>query len=53
MTVDALSAVLRPCTLRERIARASALILDVDGMLAETEGISAPDQAPPLSLWSM
>jgi HAD superfamily hydrolase (TIGR01509 family) len=39
MTVDALSALLRPCSLKDRIARASAVILDVDGTLAETEGI--------------
>jgi HAD superfamily hydrolase (TIGR01509 family) len=28
-----------PCSLKERVARASALIFDVDGTLAETEGI--------------
>jgi len=39
MTVETLSALLRPCSLKDLIARASALILDVDGTLAETEGI--------------
>ena len=39
MNVEALSALLRPCTLKDRIAQAAVLILDVDGTLAETEGI--------------
>ena len=39
MNVETLSALLRPCSLKDRIARAAALILDVDGTLAETEGI--------------
>lgn len=39
MTVEVLSALLRPCSLKDRIAQAGALILDVDGTLAETEGI--------------
>ena len=30
---------LQPTSLKERIARAGALIFDVDGTLAETEGI--------------
>jgi HAD superfamily hydrolase (TIGR01509 family) len=34
-----LSALLRPCSLKDRIAQASSLIFDVDGTLAETEGI--------------
>jgi HAD superfamily hydrolase (TIGR01509 family) len=39
MNVETLSALLRPCSLRDRLARASVLVLDVDGTLAETEGI--------------
>jgi HAD superfamily hydrolase (TIGR01509 family) len=39
MNVETLSALLRPCSLKDRIAQASVLILDVDGTLAETEGI--------------
>jgi HAD superfamily hydrolase (TIGR01509 family) len=39
MNVEMLSALLRPCSLKDRIAQAAALVLDVDGTLAETEGI--------------
>ena len=39
MNVETLSALLRPCSLKDRIAQAAALVLDVDGTLAETEGI--------------
>ena len=39
MNVETLSALLRPCSLKDRIADAAVLILDVDGTLAETEGI--------------
>jgi HAD superfamily hydrolase (TIGR01509 family) len=39
MNVETLSALLRPRSLQERIADAAVLILDVDGTLAETEGI--------------
>jgi HAD superfamily hydrolase (TIGR01509 family) len=39
MNVETLSALLHPCTLQDRIAQAAALVLDVDGTLAETEGI--------------
>ena len=39
MNVETLSALLRPCSLKDRVARAGALVLDVDGTLAETEGI--------------
>jgi HAD superfamily hydrolase (TIGR01509 family) len=39
MTVEALSALLRPHRLKDRIAQAAVLIFDVDGTLAETEGI--------------
>jgi len=39
MNIAAPSAALRPCSLKERIARARVLIFDVDGTLAETEGI--------------
>ena len=39
MNIDPLSALLRPSSLKDRIAQAAALVLDVDGTLAETEGI--------------
>jgi HAD superfamily hydrolase (TIGR01509 family) len=39
MNDETLSALLRPCSLKDRIARAGSLIFDVDGTLAETEGI--------------
>ena len=39
MNVETLSALPRPCSLKDRVAQATALILDVDGTLAETEGI--------------
>lgn len=39
MNAETLSALLRPCSLKDRIAQATTLILDVDGTLAETEGI--------------
>jgi HAD superfamily hydrolase (TIGR01509 family) len=39
MNVETLSALLRPCSLKSRIVQAAALIFDVDGTLAETEGI--------------
>lgn len=39
MNVETLSALLRPRSLKDRIADAAVLILDVDGTLAETEGI--------------
>jgi len=39
MNVETLSALLRPRSLRDRVAQAAALVLDVDGTLAETEGI--------------
>lgn len=39
MNLEPLSAPLRPCSLKDRIAQAATLILDVDGTLAETEGI--------------
>ena len=39
MNDETLSALLRPCSLKDRIAQAPTLILDVDGTLAETEGI--------------
>lgn len=39
MNLEPLSALLRPCSLKDRIAQAATLILDVDGTLAETEGI--------------
>ncbi len=39
MNVETLSALLRPRSLKDRIADAAVLIFDVDGTLAETEGI--------------
>jgi HAD superfamily hydrolase (TIGR01509 family) len=39
MNDETLSALLRPCSLKDRIARAGSVIFDVDGTLAETEGI--------------
>ncbi len=39
MNVETLSALLRPRSLRDLIADAAVLIFDVDGTLAETEGI--------------
>ena len=39
MNVETLSALLRPRSLKDRITDAAVLILDVDGTLAETEGI--------------
>jgi HAD superfamily hydrolase (TIGR01509 family) len=39
MNDETLSALLRPTSLKDRIARAGSLIFDVDGTLAETEGI--------------
>ncbi|WP_298255708.1 HAD-IA family hydrolase [Bradyrhizobium sp.] len=39
MNVETLSVLLRPRSLKDRIADAAVLILDVDGTLAETEGI--------------
>ena len=39
MNVETLSALLRPPSLKDRIAEAAVLVLDVDGTLAETEGI--------------
>jgi HAD superfamily hydrolase (TIGR01509 family) len=39
MNDETLSALLRPCSLKDRIARAGSLIFDVDGTLAETESI--------------
>ena len=39
MNVETLSVLLRPRSLKDRIAQAGALIFDVDGTLAETEGI--------------
>jgi HAD superfamily hydrolase (TIGR01509 family) len=39
MNVETLSALLRPRSLKDRIAQAAALIFDVDGTLAETEAI--------------
>jgi HAD superfamily hydrolase (TIGR01509 family) len=39
MNVETLSVLLRPRSLKDRIAEAGALIFDVDGTLAETEGI--------------
>ena len=39
MNVETLSALLRPCSLKDRVVQAVTLILDVDGTLAETEGI--------------
>ena len=36
---ETLSALLHPCGLNDRIAHAEAFIFDVDGTLAETEGI--------------
>jgi HAD superfamily hydrolase (TIGR01509 family) len=39
MNVETLSALLSPCSLKDRVVEAVTLILDVDGTLAETEGI--------------
>jgi beta-phosphoglucomutase-like phosphatase (HAD superfamily) len=39
MNVETLSVLLRPRSLKDRIADAAVLIFDVDGTLAETEGI--------------
>jgi HAD superfamily hydrolase (TIGR01509 family) len=39
MNVETLAVLLRPRSLKDRIAQAAALVLDVDGTLAETEGI--------------
>lgn len=39
MNVETLSVLLRPRSLEDRVAQAAALVFDVDGTLAETEGI--------------
>ena len=39
MNVETLSVLLRPRSLRDRVAQAPVLIFDVDGTLAETEGV--------------
>jgi hypothetical protein len=39
MNIALSSCALQPASLKDRIARAGTLIFDVDGTLAETEGI--------------